>query len=220
MFEALFASFPYGSVLLKFTRGDRLPRRRRAAIVGSGNIGTDLLDKLLRSDCRAALDGRHRPGPEGLRLAADARPRGVARGRRLAAQAGRAAGPRLRGDVGLRAPRVRAALRGGRHPRRRPDARHGRPGGDPAGQPRGAPRRAERQHDHLRRPGHDPDGRRGLAGRPVSYAEIVATVASVSAGPGTRANIDEFTRTTAAGSSSAARSAARRSSSSTRPTRR
>lgn len=34
---------------------------------------------------------------------------------------------------------------------------------------------------------------------PVSYAEIVATVSSVSAGPGTRANIDEFTRTTAKG---------------------
>ena len=55
----------------------------------------------------------------------------------------------------------------------------------------------------------------------VSYGEIVATVSSKSAGPGTRKNIDEFTRTTASGIERVGGPpAARRLSSSTRLSRR
>ena len=55
----------------------------------------------------------------------------------------------------------------------------------------------------------------------VEYGEIVATVASKSIGPGTRQNIDEFTRTTAAGVETVgAPSRVRRLSSLTPPNRR
>ena len=74
------------------------------------------------------------------------------------------------------------------------------PGGDPAGEPARASRCAERQHDHLRRPGDHPDRLRGVARRRGALrARSSHRCASVSAGPGTRANIDEFTKTTSKG---------------------
>lgn len=57
--------------------------------------------------------------------------------------------------------------------------------------------------------------------QPVAYAEIIATAASKSVGPGTRKNIDEFTRTTAAAVEQVGGAKrARQSLSSTPPSRR
>ena len=172
--------------------------RVRVAIIGSGNIGSDLMAKVARSELLelvgvAGID----PASDGL---ARARAAGVtATHDGLADLLDPCRGDRrgVRRDLRARPRRACGAARGARHPLDRPDSRGARPGGRAVGQPRRPRRRAGRQPDHLRRPGDGADRRRARRGGAVRYAEIVSTVAARSAGPGTRANIDEFTQSTA-----------------------
>ena len=82
----------------------------------------------------------------------------------------------------------------------RPDAGGDRPVLRAAGEPQRARRQArdERQHGDLRRPGDDPDGRgrhRACSRSPTARSSPRSPPSR--SGPGTRKNIDEFTRTTA-----------------------
>lgn len=175
--------------------------RHKVAVIGSGNIGTDLMIKVLRGDSQLEM---------GAMVGIDPASDGLARARRLGVPAvsdgvagllalsdfadfeyvfdATSAGAHLRNDAVLRSTGVRVI-----------DLTPAAIG------PFVVPSVNLGQHLNARNVNMVTCGGQATipiiaacsAVTPVRYAEIVASIASKSAGPGTRANIDEFTQTTA-----------------------
>jgi len=169
----------------------------RVAILGTGNIGTDLLIKLLAADeVEVALFAGIDPSSSGLARARDLGVPTTADGLdgilatpdirivfdATSAYAHRDAAPRLR-EAGIVAVDLTPAAVG----------------------PLVVP--SVNLEEHLNQPNVNMITCGGQATIPIvgainaltplRYAEMVSTISSASAGPGTRQNIDEFTRTTA-----------------------
>ena len=174
--------------------------RMPVAILGSGNIGTDLLFKLIRSSVLApVLVAGIDPYSEGLALARDVGVATVSDG--ITGLLREAGGVRLVFDATSAKAHVRHA---------RALAEAGIMAVDLTPAARGpyvVP--IVNLDEHLNAGNVNLISCGGQATVPivaaasrvtrVEYAEIVSTIASKSAGPGTRQNIDEFTETTAAG---------------------
>lgn len=178
--------------------------KQRVAILGSGNIGTDLMVKILRQSEHLEM---------GAMVGIDPHSDGLARAKRMGVEtivggAEALLAHRIAKDIGIvfdatsaRAHLAHAALLIENH-KRLIDLTPAALG--PAVVP------VANLDEHLGAPDVNLITCGGQATIPmvwavrrtnttVHYAEIVSAIASKSAGPGTRANIDEFTRTTARG---------------------